>query len=85
MSCESIHINRIANGQQLTSQADRLFVFYFFPTALFLKTKLAGKQTAHLQAAQADPQIQAWKRSIFLHTNRKILLKLADYLKIINE
>jgi hypothetical protein len=37
------HRNDITNGQQLTRHADRPYVFYFFPTAHFLKTILASR------------------------------------------
>jgi hypothetical protein len=37
------HRNDIINGQHLNRHADRPYVYYFFPTAHFLKTILASR------------------------------------------
>jgi hypothetical protein len=51
------HTIDIINGQQLNRHTDRPYVFYFFPTAHFLKTILASPQVAHLalRHPQANP------------------------------
>ena len=43
MTGDQRHRNDIINGQQLNRHADRPYVFYFFPTAHFLKTILASR------------------------------------------
>jgi len=40
--------NEITNGQQLTRLADQPNVFYFFPTAHFLKTILVSRTVKHI-------------------------------------
>jgi len=40
--------NDITNGQQLTRHADQPNVFYFFPTAHFLKSILASRTVKHI-------------------------------------
>lgn len=60
MTGDQRHRNDITNGQHLNRHADRPYVFYFFPTAHFLKTILASPQVAHL--ALPLPQSQPFAK-----------------------
>lgn len=77
--------NDITNGQQLTRHADRPNVFYFFPTAHFLKTILANPQVAHLALPhpQADPS-QNQKSHFFAYAPTEIRI-LVNYILTIKE
>jgi len=60
--------NEILTRQE-SRHSSRLDVFYFLPTAHFLKTNILPTHiAAHCQAAQADSQTKACQRAAILPT-----------------
>jgi hypothetical protein len=65
--------NEILTGQE-SRHLSRHDVFYFLPTAHFLKTILLPAHiAAHCQAAQADTQTKACQRAAILPTQKVYL------------
>jgi hypothetical protein len=69
------HRNDITNGQHLNRHADRPYVFYFFPTAHFLKTILcqpASGTFGFTPPHKADPS-QSQKSHFFSYADKHIV------------
>ena len=73
MTGDQIQRNDITNGQQLTRHADRPNVFYFFPTAHFLKTILASRTVKHIWFFQTQKPTLKNQKSLPLPTHDNIV------------
>ena len=76
MTGDQRHRNDITNGQHLNRHADRPYVFYFFPTAHFLKIILASRTNGTFGFARHTSRPFAKPKEPFFANADKQIIKL---------